>query len=284
MRGYSIMSDEERNSILQQHSAFYNGYATTTVPSGPQPLLQDNGVSNYKGITVNNKGEVSNYKNHLVNESTEEVKGRITGDGREEEPMRDDEDITLPSNDDDFEDIESLDIKEYVADDMDVSDVEPDFDFESGGSGQFEDEGDDFETELEFDKKGGSDDYDFSYSDDSYGLDLDSIMSMFDGSLTADLDDELDGTEEYEDEIPAYEFDSEGEMDVDLYEEEQCEGCGSEIYEEGEMCEVCGGEMREGECVECGGMYEEIDEDLRESFFTEKDRISEMFDRFKKFN
>ena len=271
MRGYSIMSDEERSSILQQHSAFYNGYATTSVPSGPQPLSQDQGPADTKGITVNSRGEVTNYKNHLVNESTEEV-------------------------------------KEYEADDMDVSDVESAYDFESGGPEQFEDENDDFETELEFDRKGGSDDLDFppsfgdeesdfSYSDDSYGLDLDSIMSMFDGSLTADLDDELDGTEEYEDEIPAYEFDSEGAMDVDLYEEEQCEGCGSEMYEEeqcegcgsemyeeGEMCEVCGGEMREGECMECGGMYEEVDEDLRESFFKEKDRISEMFDRFKKFN
>jgi len=246
MRGYSTISDEERNSILQKHSAFYNGYATGNIPSGPQPLLQDEGPTDSKGITVNSRGEVSNYKNHLVNESVEEV-------------------------------------KEYVADDMDVSDVEPSFDFESGGPEQFDDERDDFETELEFDKKGGSDDYDFSYSDDSYGLDLDSIMSMFDGSVKADFDDEFDGTEEYKDEVPAYEFDSEGAMDVDLYEEEQCEGCGSEMYE-AETCEQCGGEMSEGECMECGGMYEEVDEDLRESFFKEKDRISEMFDRFNKFN
>ena len=269
MRGYSTMSDTERNSILQQHSAFYNGYATKNVPSGPQPLLQDEGPTDTKGINVNNKGEVSTYKNHLVNEQSDKSKGRITGDGRKEEPMKDDEDIKLPSNDDDFEDIETLDIKkddvkEYVADDMDVSDVESAFDFESGGPEQFDDE-------------------DFSYSDDSYGLDLDSIMSMFDGSLTADLDYELDGTEEYEGEVPAYEFDSEGAMDVDLYEEEQCEGCGSEMYEN-ETCEQCGGEMREGECMECGGMYEDVDGDLRESFFKEKDRISEMFDRFKKFN
>lgn len=246
MRGYSTMSDEERKSILQQHSAFYNGYATTNVPSGPQPLLQDQGPVDSKGITVNNRGEVSNYKNHLVNESTEEV-------------------------------------KEYMADDMDVSDVEPAFDFASGGPEQFKGEKDDFETELEFDNNVGSDD-DFSYSEDSYGLDLDSIMSMFNGSITADLDDELDGTEKYEDEIPAYQFDSDGAMDVDLYEEEQCEGCGSEMYEEGEACEMCGGEMREGECMECGGMYEDVDEDLRESFLKEKNRISEMFDRFNKFN
>jgi hypothetical protein len=103
MRGYSTMSDEERNSILQQHSAFYNGYAIGNIPSGPQPLLQDEGPTDSQGITVNNRGEVSTYKNHLVNESTEEV-------------------------------------KEYMADDMDVSDVEGAYDFESGGPEQFDDE------------------------------------------------------------------------------------------------------------------------------------------------
>jgi len=243
MRGYITISDEEKNSILQTHSSFYNGYATTNVPSGPQPLLQDNGPKDINGITVNNRGEVGTYKNHLVNES---------------------------------------EVKEYVADDMDVSDVESAYDFESGGPEQFADEDSDFETELEFDKKGGSDDYDFSYSDESYDLDFDSIRDMFDG--LQDYDDEYYGLEKYEGEIPAYEFDSEGAMDTDLYEEEQCEGCGSEMYEEGETCEACGGEMREGECMECGGMYEDVDEDLRESFLKEKKKISEMFDRFKRFS
>lgn len=256
MKGYVTISDEDKNNILQQHSTFYNGYASNNIPSGPQPLRQDLGPSDNNGINVNNRGEVSTYKNHLVNESTEEV-------------------------------------KEYDADDMDVSDVESAYDFESGGPEQFDDENDDFETELEFDKKGGSDDLDFppsfgdeesdfSYSEDSYGMDIDSIMNMFDG--LHDYDDEYDGREDYEDEIPAYEFDSEGAMDVDLYEEEQCEGCDSEMYEGQEVCEVCGSEMNEGECMECGTMYEEVDEDLRESFIKEKSKISEMFDRFKRFN
>ena len=226
MRGYMTISDDDKNSILQQHSSFYNGYSVGNVPSGPQPLRQDNGPKDINGITVNNRGEVGQYKNHLVNESTEEV-------------------------------------KEYVADDMDVSDVDSAYDFESGGPEQFEDE-------VDFPPTFGDEEEDFSYSDDSYGMDIDSIMSMFDGSVTADFDDEFNGEEEYEDEVPAYEFDSEGTMDVDLYEEEQCEGCDSEMYE--------------GECMECGGMYEEIDDDLRESFKKEKERISEMFDRFKKFN
>jgi len=55
-----------------------------------------------------------------------------------------------------------------------------------------------------------------------------------------------------------------------------------EVVEE-EMCEQCGSEMVEGECMECG-MYEEIDEDLHEAFKTQRETILENFNRFKKFN
>ena len=41
MRNYMTISDEEKNSILQNHSAFYNGYATGNVPSNLQPLRVD---------------------------------------------------------------------------------------------------------------------------------------------------------------------------------------------------------------------------------------------------
>jgi hypothetical protein len=46
------------------------------------------------------------------------------------------------------------------------------------------------------------------------------------------------------------------------------------------MCEQCG--MNEEVC-ECG-MYESIDEDLVESVKKEKQRITEMFQRFNKYN
>ena len=316
MRGYSTMSDEERNSILQQHSAFYNGYATGNIPSGPQPLLQDEGPSDSQGITVNNRGEVGQYKNHLVNESVvseQEGKGCAKSEGGLGCIKKKGDEWVIMNNkkggvwrdgftsEKDAE--EALDayhanvseeVKEYAADDMDVSDVEAAYDFESGGPDQFGDE-------------------DMTYSDDSYGMDIDSIMSMFDGSITAD----------YDDEVPAYQFDSEGAMDVDLYEGADENGDGeiskgelhkhfdedgdgkvtpdeydshikSHIEEkedlggdgevtEKETCEQCGSEMKEGECKECGTMYEEVDEDLQESFIEDKQRIHEMFDRFKKF-
>jgi hypothetical protein len=232
MRGYSTMSDEERNSILQQHSAFYNGYAIGNIPSGPQPLLQDEGPTDSQGITVNNRGEVSTYKNHLVNESTEEV-------------------------------------KEYMADDMDVSDVEGAYDFESGGPEQFDDE-DSVDFNIE-DIMNMIQDVKSDFGDDEYDSQIDSYT------------EKEDGKEMYPDEIPAYQFDSEGSMNVDLYEKEDLGGDGEVI--EIQTCNECGSEMKEGECTECGSsMYEDVDEDLRESFISQKNEIKEMFNRFNKFN
>ena len=69
MKGYATISNEEKNSILQQHSSFYDGYTTGNVPSGPQRLRQDPGPSDTGGVTINNRGEVGQYKNHRVNET-----------------------------------------------------------------------------------------------------------------------------------------------------------------------------------------------------------------------
>jgi len=235
MRGYSTISDEERNSILQQHSSFYNGYEVGNVPNEPQPLRVDKGASDPNGITVDNKGNVKTYQNHKINES-----------------------------------VISEDINEIEADDMDISDEESAYSFKSDGPEQF----------------------DSSYSDDSYGLDIDSIMQMFGGDMSLaeydDMDDmmnsHMDGKEKFHDEDEAYEFDSEGGDAAVYYEEEQCEGCGSEMMEEKQTCNECGGEMREGECMECGSLYEEIDEDLHESFSENRKQIKEMMNRFNKFN
>jgi hypothetical protein len=235
MRGYMTISNEDKNNILKQHSTFYNGYATGNIPSNMQPLRQDNGPKDTMGINVNSRGEVSTYKNHLVNEQID----------------------FPPKFGDEREDYSSL---------MDDENESIDFPPEFGDEEQDYESLMDTDTEsIDFPPEFGDEEEDYSYSEDSYGMDVESIMSMFDGSIDSDF--------EYDD-----------EMDIDLYEEEQCEGCGSEMYEESEMCEQCGGEMKEGECMECGSMYEEMDSDLKESFLKEKQRISEMFDRFKKFN
>ena len=69
MRNYMTISDEEKNSILQNHSAFYNGYATGNVPSNLQPLRVDRSIKDFDGVTVDNQGNVKTYTNHNVNET-----------------------------------------------------------------------------------------------------------------------------------------------------------------------------------------------------------------------
>ena len=260
MRNYMTISDEERNSILQNHSSFYNGYATGNVPSNLQPLTVDNSIKDDGGITVDNQGNVKTYRNHNVNESKVDSKKETN---------------------------------EMEADDMDLSNVDSAYDYDSGGPEQFDD----------------------SYSDDSYGLDIDSIMKMFGGDMSpaeyhdeeSMMDTHMDGKEKFNDEDSAYEFDSQGGDAEVYYEQEQCEGCGEtdeslvtvakmdkpigkifslskEMGEECDTCEQCGSELYEGECVECGSMYEEVDEDLHESFDKYRKTIREMFNRFNKFN
>lgn len=222
MRGYSIMSDEERQNIISQHKSFYNGYSVGNVPSNMTPLTVYDAAQDKTGVNVNNRGEVSQYTNHQINEAK----------------------------------VEKDLVDEIEADDMDVSDVESAYDFDSKGPEQF----------------------DHSYSDDSYDLDLDTIMQMFGGlgdsddmdELESDMNNEFDGREMMKGEKRAYDFDSDG-GDVDVY---------GEAEETEAMCEQCG--LSEAMC-ECG-MYEEIDEDLQESFKAQKDRITEMFNRFKNYN
>ena len=70
MRGYSTMSDEDRQSIIKQHSTVYDGYATGNVTSNMTPLTVYDAVGDKEGITVDNLGNVKTYRNHHVNEIT----------------------------------------------------------------------------------------------------------------------------------------------------------------------------------------------------------------------
>ena len=70
MRGYSTMSDEDRQSILKQHSTVYDGYATGNVPSNMTPLTVYDAAGDKEGITVDSLGNVKTYRNHNVNEIT----------------------------------------------------------------------------------------------------------------------------------------------------------------------------------------------------------------------
>ena len=64
------MSDEDRQSILKQHSTDYDGYATGNVSSNMTPLTVYDAAGDKEGVTVDNLGNVKTYRNHNVNEIT----------------------------------------------------------------------------------------------------------------------------------------------------------------------------------------------------------------------
>ena len=358
MRGYSIMSDEERQSILSQHKSLYNGYAVGNVPSNLTPLTVANYATDQGGITVSNDGTVSTYKNHKINESKEldEIglddlkKGKTYKmkdiEGRERKVKYDDRidyemgepHFKFTDDDENFgallgsDDIEfNVDLDEEYADDMDLSDIDPAYDFESGGPEEFNSDA----SEM-----------------DGYDIDLESIQNMFDfediyGSdndtegmmgLTDMLDDEFDGKEKMKGEKSAFNFTSDGsgadvfgesiiqeqsgfemanaifnlkdenpelvkmwmktiadvnnDSEGDKYEnwttsdflinysEFKSKHSDKNELGEGEMCEQCG--MNESKC-KCES-YDEVDEEIRESFIEERKKITEMFNRFNKYN
>jgi hypothetical protein len=66
------MTPEERESILDKHKHVYNGYqAIQPKISNTQPLYVQDFANDKEGLTVNNKGVISGYKNYKINESVE---------------------------------------------------------------------------------------------------------------------------------------------------------------------------------------------------------------------
>jgi hypothetical protein len=63
------MTNEEKNNILDQHKEVYDGYLTSYIkPSNEQPLYTQDFANDKEGLTVNNKGVVTAYKNMNINE------------------------------------------------------------------------------------------------------------------------------------------------------------------------------------------------------------------------
>lgn len=227
MRGYSIMSDEERESILSQHQTIYNGYAVKNVTSNMTPLTVGDYAMDKGGITINNNGEVSHYKNHKINE-TKEL------------------------------DETNIDFYEDITNDIDLSNVDSAYDFESEGPEEFEmssDDMDPYDSDLEMIQNM----FDF---EDIYGSDNDSE------SMIGMMNNDFDGKEKMRSEKSAFNFKPKGSDDSVFGEEDMS------VESDDDVCEQCG-EMDE---------MDEMDEDLKESFKKEKEKITEMFNRFKNFN
>jgi len=244
MRGFSIMSDEEKQSILSQHQTVYDGYAVGNVQGNMYPLTVGDYAQDKGGVTVNSKGEVSTYKNHNINESVEEAmceqcggsisEGECSECGYMQEQMS----------------MENPQGNPYENEDSAYS-------FETGGPEQYVSTSDD---------------------EDPYELDLQAIQNMFDYedihghgdqdedenmmALQNKMDDEFSGKEKMGGEWNPYDFKSQGGNIL--------------VYEEGDE------DSQEFE--EMLDEIEEEDEMKLESLKEKRNKIIEMFDRFSKFN
>jgi hypothetical protein len=79
------MTNEERSNILDQHKEIYDGYVTSYAQQpNQQPLYVQDYANDKGGLTVNNRGEVSTYKNVGINEMRHD--GKSTGLFSDEEP------------------------------------------------------------------------------------------------------------------------------------------------------------------------------------------------------
>ena len=150
------MTNEEKSNILDQHKEVYDGYLTSYVkPSNEQPLYTQDFANDKQGLTVNNKGVVTAYKNMNINEMKHD--GKSTGLFSDEEEEYNEGYISAGTEyapEESFEEVdEQLDMIGDGEDDLTNGTVDFDDDFgfatHDGSFGGDDSEDDDFEMNLD---------------------------------------------------------------------------------------------------------------------------------------
>ena len=136
------MTNEEKSNILDQHKEVYDGYLTSYIqPSNEQPLYVQDFANDKEGLTVNNKGEVTAYKNMGINEMKHDNKSTGLFSDEEEDYNEVVEYISPGSQfvpDESFEEVEEqLDM---------IGDGDDDL---TNGTVDFDDEDDNFDLNLD---------------------------------------------------------------------------------------------------------------------------------------
>ena len=74
------ISEEEKNSIKDKHRKPYDGYVTRGFNEPKEQILNvENLALDEKGVTVNNQGHVTEYKNTNINQKMKKVCEQCTG-------------------------------------------------------------------------------------------------------------------------------------------------------------------------------------------------------------
>jgi hypothetical protein len=68
MRGFVGLTSKEKEDILKKHSQPYDGYATMGQSGNMYPITVYNDARDNQGVTLDNKNNPTQYKNHRINE------------------------------------------------------------------------------------------------------------------------------------------------------------------------------------------------------------------------
>ena len=243
-----LMSNDEKRNILDQHKTLYNGYKTMQPQvSNTQPLYTQDFANDKGGITVNNKGKVKTYMNVGINEQVEKESMCSECGGMMYEGECSECGYNGGEMGEEMQQVKDLENVE----DLNLSDK---FDY----------------TEEEM------------YEDDA--LDADALQNVT-GQEAPHMSDDMapDGMDDDSDNDRGMMSDSEVEEQV---------GGGSAPYTNYSSIKdpyvfISGGPLREdGEDDEWEeiDIFNEVDEDLKESVVNQKNKIMEMMNRMKGFN
>lgn len=140
------LTKEERQNILDKHKHVYDGYVTQYEKPNQQPLYVQDFANDKGGITVNNRGEVGEYRNVGINEDVMSGAKFEPEINIESEEMDEQMDMIGDGSDDlkhgtfgDFKD-ESEEDEEEISDDELYNECP-----ECGGLGYYESDSDDSE-------------------------------------------------------------------------------------------------------------------------------------------
>ena len=290
MNAYFLsMKPEERENILSQHREVYNGYQTLNPAAmeSTQPLYTQDFANDKLGMVVNNKGEVKQYTNMGINESRRDfsplgyARRVMNGEMSVEDAMQESElsFVTLANlikklkglasdmKEEEMCEQCSEEIDEITADDMDVSSVEPAYQFQSHGPEDV------YGTMKDYDKEHPHHDYDSMEDVMDYDF-SDDLKNMF--------PDLADGMAFGDEPTDTFQHDA-GDVD-----REGDEGLGMDTENDMDLSDVDSGynfmsygsddPYNESEDIE-----EEVDEDLKESFREKRKLVMEMMNRMSKF-
>jgi hypothetical protein len=303
MNFYSLgqLSNNEKSDILNKHKELYNGYRKVwQTVSNEQPLYIQDFANDKEGLVVTNKGNVKPYTNFGINEQTEtneiDFKNLVKGKKYKyktpafEDDLEYEDEISYPvgSKHYSFKGDKGhghLMGQGHIEDFM--SDIEEGlYDVQNKFTGQFDyteqeiDEVDATDLALAVDAEEGSDP---NIANIALAMDT---KEEYEVMTSAFMDEELDET--YSKVDPAYNFQSDGPMQEEDMEEGFFDFSDDDEFEDlydYDERETAFDRIRRGKGDVEDIDFEEIeDEQLRESLLKQKNKINEMFNRFKKYN